>query len=143
LPAEAYGVASFYALFALEERSPLAVHACDDMACRLAGAEERLRDRTGVVRSSCLGLCDRAPAELVFAGPPASAEPRLPQAGEPGLRLLRRVGRVDPESLDAYLRLGGYEALRRALDRGPAEVIRELNESRLAGRGGRGVPARR
>ena len=38
-PAEAYGVATFYALFATTPRPPVVVHVCDDIACRLAGAE--------------------------------------------------------------------------------------------------------
>src|SRR5882672_12574932 len=39
-PAEAYGVATFYALFATKPRPPDVAHVCDDIACRLAGAEE-------------------------------------------------------------------------------------------------------
>ena len=65
-PAEAYGVASFYALLNVEDRGPVTVHVCDDVAC--AGAGERLIDELAarpdlrVVRSPCLGACDRAPA---------------------------------------------------------------------------------
>ena len=51
------------------------------------------------------------------ADPPRTV---LPQAGNPGLRLLRRVGRVDPGSLDDYRAHGGYEALRRAIELGPS-----------------------
>ncbi|MBA3523760.1 MAG: NAD(P)H-dependent oxidoreductase subunit E [Geodermatophilaceae bacterium] len=71
--------------------------------------------------------------------PPSSA----PQTVEPrteGLRLLRRVGVVDPESLDGYRRLGGYDALRRAFALGPAGVIREVTDSKLVGRGGAAFP---
>ena len=78
-PAEAYGVATFYALFATKERAPVVAHVCDDIACRLAGAEEICADlarvhgpagqpsadgRTTWLRSPCLGLCERAPAAL-------------------------------------------------------------------------------
>ena len=38
-PADAYGVASFYALLALEPQPPRVVHVCDDLACRCRGAE--------------------------------------------------------------------------------------------------------
>ena len=38
-PAEAYGVATFYALLSLEERPPEVLHVCTDLACKLAGAE--------------------------------------------------------------------------------------------------------
>src|SRR5204863_5316513 len=38
-PAEAFGVADFYALFHTREQPPLAVHVCDDIACHARGAE--------------------------------------------------------------------------------------------------------
>jgi len=79
-PAEAYGVATFYALFSTRPRPPAVAHVCDDIACRLAGAEsvcddlERAIGPAGAptggdgwatwLRSPCLGLCDRAPAAL-------------------------------------------------------------------------------
>ncbi len=88
-PAEAYGVATFYALFATKPRPPVAAHVCDDIACRLAGAEtvcadlQRAMGPAGVpardgratwLRSPCLGLCDRAPAALfTIAGEQPSA----------------------------------------------------------------------
>jgi NADH-quinone oxidoreductase subunit F len=183
-PADAYGVASFYARFALDERAPLAVHVCDDIACKCAGADELCLalehgfGKAGTAgpggsaawyRSPCLGLCDRAPAVLIeragAAGHRADAriapatydavhavllggwpvaEPRptfQPARGE--ARLLRRVGVVDPESIDSYRKVGGYSALRRALELGSAGVIRELNEAKLLGRGGAAFPTGR
>lgn len=168
-PAEAYGVASFYALFSLKERPPRVVHVCTDLACRVNGAEAltEAADAAGHDwhRSPCLGVCERAPAALDFeAGDPAEYrvlapatpgdfarrtskrdEPpvSVPQQGEPGLRLLRRVGVVDPESLDAYRASGGYAALRNALLLGPAGVIREVTDSGLMGRGGAAFPTGR
>ncbi len=50
----------------------------------------------------------------------------VPQAGQPQLRLLRRIGNADPSSLDDYRRLDGYEALDRAFDLGPERIIREV-----------------
>jgi NADH-quinone oxidoreductase subunit F len=79
-PAEAYGVATFYALYATRPRPPVVAHVCDDIACRIAGAERICDDlgrtlgpadtvtrdgRVGWLRSPCLGLCDLAPAALV------------------------------------------------------------------------------
>ncbi len=85
-PAEIFGVASFYALLSTTERPRAAVHVCDDMACRLAGAErvcEELEHELGPAgqprpgeertwqRSPCLGQCERAPAALfTIAGDP-------------------------------------------------------------------------
>jgi len=63
-PAEAYGVVSFYARFALDEPRSLTLHVCDDIVCRLAGGDE-IAALDGARPSPCLGLCDRAPAALL------------------------------------------------------------------------------
>ncbi|GAA0401628.1 NADH dehydrogenase subunit F [Acrocarpospora corrugata] len=67
----------------------------------------------------------------------------VPQAGDAGLVLLRRVGVVDPASLDDYRAAGGYAALRRAFELGPGGVIREVLEAGLVGRGGAAFPTGR
>jgi NADH-quinone oxidoreductase subunit F len=138
-----------------------------------AGIEQRLGPGSGVAveRSPCLGLCERAPAALAIrAGDPvrtavaapatvddavlaarspgsAPEEPpaalAVPQAGQDGLMLLRRVGVADPTSLDDYRAHGGYTALRRAFELGPAGVIREVTDSGLVGRGGAAFPTGR
>jgi NADH-quinone oxidoreductase subunit F len=79
-PAEVYGVASFYGMFALAPRPAVVTHVCDDIACQTRGAErlcvdlERKLGPAGSpclggkaiwLRSQCLGLCERAPAALV------------------------------------------------------------------------------
>ncbi|WP_277998710.1 NADH-quinone oxidoreductase subunit NuoF [Moorella sulfitireducens (nom. illeg.)] len=52
-----------------------------------------------------------------------------------------RLGLTDPESLDAYVATGGYEALEKVLRRmTPEEVIEEIKASGLRGRGGAGFP---
>ena len=185
-PAEAYGVASFYALFRTAPSPGAVVHVCDDLACQVNGAEqlcEQMTRRfgaegersafngTGVTwqRSPCLGQCDRGSAALIqhaganparaglapvttdeiwqalSAGPPANADrPLVPQLEDPEslrtLRLLRRVGQVDPESLGSYRAAGGYEMLRRAVGLGPQGVLREVKDAKLLGRGGAAFP---
>ena len=139
-PAEAYGVASFYALLSLEERPADVLHVCTDLSCRLAGVEVP----PGAHPSPCLGLCERAPASLrTIAGPDPrelqlpEAGPPLPQAGQSGLRLLRRIAAgVDPESLDAYLAEGGFAAR----ELGPEDVVAAVSASGLLGRGGAAFP---
>jgi NADH-quinone oxidoreductase subunit F len=64
-----------------------------------------------------------------------------PDAGS--RRLLRRVGVVDPTSLDDYRAHGGYAALPRALAMGPDAVIAEITASKLMGRGGAAFPTGR
>jgi NADH-quinone oxidoreductase subunit F len=178
-PAEAYGVADFYALFSTRPRPKTVLHVCDDIACKVRGAQslcqglERSHGPAGSSpdgastwhRSPCLGLCDHAPAALAISAGDAPREAAIPgasldhalavlrgghpslpavvsvpQSGQPGLRLLKRVGVVDPASLDDYRAGGGFLALRRALEMGPLEVIREVTESRLVGRGGAAFP---
>ncbi|CAL9410043.1 hypothetical protein SUDANB121_01651 [Nocardiopsis dassonvillei] len=207
-PAEAYAVATFYAMFALHERPRRVVHLCTDIACAASGAaglRERLTERLGPPgegtgdaawhESPCLGVCERAPAALALeagappryalaapadaaaldaltapgppeaepsengehgaaattfsALPPSGAHPEpppaaaVPDAGDPRHVLLRRIGRVDPLSLDDYRAEGGYSALRRALELGPAGVVREVADSGLVGRGGAAFPTGR
>ncbi|WP_322982775.1 NAD(P)H-dependent oxidoreductase subunit E [Streptomyces sp. S584] len=224
-PAEAYGVATFYAMFAVRPRPAKVLHVCTDLACAARGSAAVRADLTerlgpagtpaeGTVwqESPCLGLCERAPAALLLragvdpdlrslariqplGGPlgrslgefeergsgggapeepaagatrcsaviaPATAptlvtaartpesapqEPppaaAVPQSGDPALVLLKRIGTVDPASLDDYRSTGGYTALRRAFALGPAGVIREVLEAGLVGRGGAAFPTGR
>jgi NADH:ubiquinone oxidoreductase subunit F (NADH-binding)/(2Fe-2S) ferredoxin len=57
--------------------------------------------------------------------------------------LLRNCGRIDPEDIDDYLATGGYQALSRALEMSPEEIIAEIRHSGLRGLGGAGFPAGR
>ncbi len=187
-PAEVHSVASFYDLFRLQPTPAITLHVCDDIACRIKGAESVcsglekslgkesspcLEGKAAWFRSPCLGLCDQAPVALVrsagklakewvIAGAtgeslranlqdgaeggegPEASRPLLrefvPQFGQPQLCLLRRVGHVDPASLQEYLNSEGYAALRRAMEIGPEAVVREVTEARLLGRGGAAFP---
>ncbi|HWE62978.1 MAG TPA: NADH-ubiquinone oxidoreductase-F iron-sulfur binding region domain-containing protein [Chloroflexota bacterium] len=57
--------------------------------------------------------------------------------------LLARCGVIDPCSITAYRDAGGFQALRRALDQGPAWVIDQLKRAALVGRGGAAFPTGR
>jgi len=138
-PADAYGVATFYALIALDERPADVTHVCTDLACALKGASVG----PGEHATNCLGLCERAPARYrTIAGP----EPREEQIAAPptlphGQRLLRRISAgVDPESLEAFVAAGGFEMLQRARELGQEAVIEAVTESKLLGRGGAAFP---
>jgi NADH-quinone oxidoreductase subunit F len=98
-PADAWGVATFYALLSTSPRGRTVVHVCDDIACKAKGAEKvcaRFEQELGPahahephgetvamepegltwMRSPCLGLCDQAPAAFVQvaqAGGPAES----------------------------------------------------------------------
>jgi NADH-quinone oxidoreductase subunit F len=101
-PAEAFGVASFYALLSLSERPKAFAHVCDDIACQAAGAErlcQQVEQKLGPAahahhradanghdkpgrwaRSPCLGLCEQAPAALVTVAAEKPIEQSFGQA---------------------------------------------------------------
>jgi NADH-quinone oxidoreductase subunit F len=197
-PADAWGVATFYALLATSPRPARVVHVCDDIACKCQGADQLIASleaaagpalgysharaddeaRQGAhvhvtnepvwMRSPCLGMCEQGPAALVtiagkepsehllggvtleqlkslVAGGPVSsvglkAPVHLPVSD---LRLLRRVGHVDPTSLDSYRASGGFAALAKAFAIGPEAIIAEVTASKLMGRGGAAFPTGR
>ena len=190
-PADAWGVATFYALFATTPRPKRVLHVCDDIACKCRGADALIAGLEKVVgpayhapkgnhvavaefawmRSPCLGMCDQAPAALLQEFGPQPAERLIGSAtleqlrdvlgrgsaakGVPGRAagadvkptggalLTRRIGMVDPTSLDAYRKSGGYEALTKALEIGAERVIAEVSASKLLGRGGAAFPTGR
>jgi NADH-quinone oxidoreductase subunit F len=118
-------------------------------------------------RSPCLGLCDMGPAALaersgldheemqiapmtvdkaraVFTGRAWPGPPLGSPTPQRPTRVLQRIqGRVDPESINDYRRVGGFEALKRAREMGAAALIREVTEARLLGRGGAAFPTGR
>jgi len=54
---------------------------------------------------------------------------------------LRNKGLIDPENMDHYIARGGYEAIRKVLkDMKPSDVVKEVIDSGLRGRGGGGFP---
>lgn len=74
--------------------------------------------------------------------PPGSGDARF--LGGQTRIVLRNCGKIDPESIDDYLAVGGYAALRLALSaRTPAQVIDEIEASGLRGRGGAGFSTAR
>src|SRR5260370_2726857 len=87
-PADAWGVATFYAMLATSPRPRRVVHVCDDIVCRARGAKELcaalerecgpaiahapnahhtdfIPEKPGWMHSPCLGLCHQAPSALL------------------------------------------------------------------------------
>jgi NADH-quinone oxidoreductase subunit F len=58
-------------------------------------------------------------------------------------RLMANCGVIDPEEVDHYIARGGYEGLAKALSMTDEQVISEVSESGLWGRGGAGFPTGR
>jgi NADH-quinone oxidoreductase subunit F len=51
-----------------------------------------------------------------------------------------KSGLIDPESIYEYVAEGGYETLSASLGRNPEEIVQEIVDSGLRGRGGAGFP---
>ncbi|HSA30744.1 MAG TPA: NADH-quinone oxidoreductase subunit NuoF [Candidatus Omnitrophota bacterium] len=56
---------------------------------------------------------------------------------------LKNCGKLNPEDIEEFLALDGYQALKKALSLKPEEVCREVELSGLRGRGGGGFPTGR
>jgi NADH-quinone oxidoreductase subunit F len=90
-------------------------------------------------------LKGRPVKDLMYV-PPAEAKP-VPKMMDIGffkhqrLIVLKNRGRIDPENIDEYIAFDGYRALEKALtEMKPDDIIREVKEAGLRGRGGAGFP---
>ena len=66
--------------------------------------------------------------------------PELPRFERELRLILRHCGYIDPENINHYIANGGYYGLEKALKMLPEDIIGELKESGLRGRGGAGFP---
>ncbi len=168
--AEAYGVAKFYSMLYTNPVGRLFVRVCDDVICRLAGAENvcaALEAQLGVMCGEtttdgaitleavpCLGACHRAPVALVddklheVIAPadvakllkPSSKSGRPRHVAQRGSHLLRDItvsGLHKIKTAQAHER---YAALRKALTLPREQVIAEVKDAGLVGRGGAAFP---
>ena len=162
---QTYGAATFYSLMSLEPKENV-VRVCNGAACWLKRAGETHQAFDGLVdegwhveHSSCLGMCDRAPAVLINneqAGPIPAEKAKdaldgfrgeMPDYGTPRKGEVRAMmalaGTINPDSVQSALENGVYGGLKKSLGMTPEEVIAEVGKSGLQGRGGAGFPAAR
>ncbi len=86
------------------------------------------------------------PVKNLLYVPPAEAKP-VPKMMDIGffkhqrLIVLKNRGRIDPENIEEYIAFEGYQAFEKALTAmTPEEIIHEVKEAGLRGRGGAGFP---
>jgi NADH:ubiquinone oxidoreductase subunit F (NADH-binding) len=152
-------------MFSLDPREENILRICDGPACWLKGSEAitnkafelYLNESDWVVeRSSCLGLCDRAPAGLVneVQVGPLGIENLSDRAGMFNTRgvdysktrpgevrvMMAHAGEIIPDSIESALVHGAYQGLKKSLELSPDDIIQEVEDSGLTGRGGAGYP---
>lgn len=162
-PHRLYGMATFYSMLSFEERKNI-LRVCDGPVCWLKRAtvnewSSAVDGQWAVERTSCLGLCDRAPAVLVNdeqAGPVTASDAKKvcegwrgapadyskPREGEVRV-MMSLAGKINPDSVEDALANGVYEGLKKALQTDPEAVLAEVESSNLQGRGGAGFPVGR
>lgn len=155
----AYGIATFYSMLTLDNDKKV-LRVCDGPVCKAKGSDEVHKALEAsapsgwrVERNSCLGLCDRAPAVLVDkeqAGPVHvedveklfkgwRGEKRSYPAQPDEVRvMLRNIDEIDPLHIESALSNGVYQGLKKALKMSPQDVIDEISNANLQGRGGAG-----
>jgi NADH-quinone oxidoreductase subunit F len=69
--------------------------------------------------------------------------PELTRSEHEQRLLLRHCGFIDPENINHYIALGGYSALSKALVMSPEQIVEEIKQAGLRGRGGAGFPTGR
>ncbi|MFB2972856.1 NuoF family protein [Aerosakkonema sp. BLCC-F183] len=124
-----------------------------------------LSDRVQVVGVGCMGFCGNGPLveidsqEKLYERVTPNDAASIIEAINGGIatapegdlkhpffaRQMRIVrensGKIDPESIDEYIAVGGYQPLYKVIhDMTPAEVVDEITRSGLRGRGGAGYP---
>ncbi len=126
---------------------------------------ENLSDRIDVKGVGCMGFCGRGPlvqidpsnalyeevkpedaVSIVHACNGGIATAVQGDMAHPffshQLKVVREhSGKLDPESIEDYIAVGGYQSLYKALyEKSAAEVVDEITRSGLRGRGGGGYP---
>ena len=163
---EVFGVASSYSELRFSPPAARSVTICTGLSCLLNGARDlaasAAADLPGgwaIEEHPCRFRCDAAPVAAIdgryidratsdavrAAVSAAEARPVAERATCAELEgevrhLLRRRGRIDPESIDDALALGAYEGWRAAQEIEPPAIVDAVEAAGLIGRGGAYFP---
>lgn len=159
--AEISGVIEFYSMLDDKQVTGKRVRICTSPVCASKGGialfqtckdqfESESPGGYVVEKTACLGLCDHAPAAMVDEIQIGLATPDKIR-GEDSNLITKIYGShryitagcegERPLTLAEYVNQGGFLGLERALSVSPSEVIAQVKESGLRGRGGAGFPA--
>jgi NADH-quinone oxidoreductase subunit F len=122
------------------ERGPVVVVYPEEI-CYLQVTPE---DVPEIVTETIVGkkVVDRLVYTDKVTGEKATLESEIPFYKNQNRVILSTNIKIDPQSMDDYLALGGYSAFSKALfQMSPDEVVAEVKKSNIRGRGGAGFPA--
>ena len=168
-PADIYGVIEFYSLLYSKPTAETVIRVCTSPLCSLKGADKikqalfkKLNVEDGVPSTDgrfmvesvqCLGLCDQAPAVMVnnraLCNIDDDSIDLLINGGGPGSKnnyysdnpvITKRFGKIDPLSIDDFIKEDGFKGFFHALTFTKDELIYAVKSSGLKGRGGAGYP---
>ncbi len=168
--ADIYGVIGFYSMFHDQPTGETIIRVCTSPSCGLAGSDDLLDHvcqrlgvepgqttsdgRYTVEETTCLGLCEHAPAALVSqrgvgerSVPSAVdlesilADHSAPYPAVTGSLTHLLLDGIPVDRAQTLAEYGDYSALRRTLnDLMPDEVVAKIQASGLLGRGGAAFP---
>ncbi len=169
-PINVWEVVTFYPMFTQKPRGKFHIKVCRTLSCDLAGSKklvERLKDLGAdftVDTVECLAACGTAPVLMIndehfdsmtperldkivadlkrtdtlAKEPIAKPLPAHPLEKRILLANITKPGYTG--SLADYEKEGGYQALAKALTMKPEEIVNEVKNSEIRGRGGAGFP---
>ena len=163
--ADVMGVIEFYTMLHSEPTAETIIRVCTSPSCSARGGRDvhkhllhqldLLEDgatadgKYFVEEAPCLGLCDKAPSALVDETAVGNITPELLLNPQDNVRtkvyakesvITRRIGKVDPFSLDDYLANEGFLSFPNAMQIGPGKMIECMADSGILGRGGASFP---
>ncbi|MDD5069756.1 MAG: NAD(P)H-dependent oxidoreductase subunit E [Candidatus Omnitrophica bacterium] len=162
-PVEVYSVATFYAFLSVKEQGRHIIRVSNCVSCVCAGSgqiikafEKELNIKVGettsdkeftLLETSCIGMCDQAPAVFVDGKLVGSLTP------EKVVVLVKEL-RANPSKLSGlypvtsekrsgnviFSEIAPYSGLKKALELGRSSVLEQVRSSGIRGRGGAGFP---
>jgi [NiFe] hydrogenase diaphorase moiety large subunit len=158
-------MATFYAFFSRQKLGKNVIRLCHAVVERMKGADEvaaAFEKAVGIpfgqttedgqfslAYTPCIGMSDQAPGVLINNVPVTGIRPQDVPGIVEALKKGEDVSKLFQAEVDLNLRQAGPvifsqmdkgAGIRKALDKTPEEVIKEMNNARVRGRGGAGFP---